>query len=208
MSSEDFIPDCGAVMADPLVRRFLALEVAETSQSRGYWLGRSWVDEAQRPALIRASVLALPHVREDGEDPVFPDGSEEFLTRLRGVLGTQASLGVAIRSEDYQELALHSKAWRLPALFVTSVALPVVLNIFSARIDELLPGHSKGDTAEITLFIEGPNHKTLKLHYKGDPKDLGGFLDRSVPRFIEELNDGPAAPHQVHRRVRSRKSGP
>jgi hypothetical protein len=132
-------------MADAFNREFLTFEVAETFHNKGYWLDRPWVDEAQRPALAQATVLALPHVRDDDEDPVFPDGSEAFLTRLREMLSSQARLGVAIRSDSYQELSLHSKVWRLPALFVTSIAFPVVLNILSARIDELLPGHKKGD---------------------------------------------------------------
>jgi hypothetical protein len=194
-------------MPDFFAREFLKFEIAETSQGKGYWLDRPWVDEAQRPALVQATVLALPQVRDDEEHPFFPDGSEAFLARLREMLGPQARVGVAIRSEDYQELSLHSKAWRLPALFVTSVALPVVLNILGARIDELLPGHKEGDAAEITLFIEGANHKTLKLYYKGDPKDLGDLLNRSVTRFINELDAAAAAPHQVHRRTRTLTSG-
>lgn len=188
-------------------RQFLTFEVTETSQGKGYWLDQPWVDEAQRPALVQSTVLALPQVRNDEEGAVFPNGSEIFLARLREMLGSQACLGVAIRGEDYQELMLHSKAWRLPVLFVSYVALPIILNIFSTRIDDLLPGHKQGDTAEITLFIEGPNHKTLKLYYKGDPKDLGDLLSRSVPRFVDELDASPAAPHQVHPRVRGHKSG-
>lgn len=156
----------GGAHAGFFTREFLKFEIAETAQSKGYWLDRPWVDEAQRPALVQATVLALPQVRDDEEHPFFPDGSEAFLARLREMLGPQARVGVAIRSQDYQELALHSKAWRLPALFVTYVALPVVLNILGARIDELLPGHKEGDAAEITLFIEGANHKTLKLSTK------------------------------------------
>jgi hypothetical protein len=120
-------------MPDLFAREFLTFKAAETSQGKGYWLDRPWVDEAQRPALVRATVLAVPHVRDDDEHPFFPDGSEAFLARLREMLGPQARLGVAIRSEDYQELVLHSKVWRLPALFVTYITLPLVLNILGAR---------------------------------------------------------------------------
>jgi hypothetical protein len=189
-------------MSDAFAREFLKFEVAETTQGRGYWLDRPWVDEAQRASLAKAHVLALPHVGDASEGPVFPDGSEAFLARFRELLGADANLGVAIRSADYHELALHSKAWRLPTLFVSYVALPFVINILAARIDALLPGHKTGDMAEVTLIVEGTHRKTLKLQFKGDPKDLGDLLKRSVPRFIEELDDAPAAPHQVHPRAR------
>jgi hypothetical protein len=193
-------------MSDAFAREFLKFEVAETTLGRGYWLDRPWVDEAQRPALSKAQVLALPHVGDETEEPVFPDGSEAFLARFRELLGADASFAVAIRAADYHELALHSRAWRLPTLFVSYVALPLVINIFAARIDTLFPGHKTGDTAEITLIVEGAHHKTLKLQFKGYPKDIGDMLRRSVPRFIDELDGAPDAPHQVHPRAHLRAS--
>lgn len=192
-------------MAELSGREFLRFEVAETSQGRGYWLDQPWVDEAQRASLLKAQVLALPHVGQN-EGPVFPDGSEAFLARLRELLGTEASLGVAIRAEDYSELALHSKAWRLPTLFISYIAVPFVVNILAARLDTLLPGHQTGDTAEIKLIIEGPNRKSLTLQYKGDPKELAPLLKNSIPRFIEQLDKQPDAPHQVHPKARDRGS--
>jgi hypothetical protein len=193
-------------MSDAFAREFLKFEVTETVQGRGHWLDQPWVDEAQRASLLKAHILALPHVGDESEGPVFPSGSEAFLARFRELLGTGANLEVAIRAADYHELALHSKAWRLPTLFVSYVALPFVINIFAARIDTLLPGHKTGDTAEVILIVEGTHHKTLKLQFKGDPKDLGDLLKRSIPRFIEELDDAPAAPHQIHPRAHIRAS--
>jgi hypothetical protein len=190
-------------MSDAFAREFLKFEVAETTQGKGYWLDQIWIDETQRALLASAQILALPHVEGESGAPVFPDGSEAFLARFRELLGHDLSLGVAIRATDYQELALHSKAWRLPTLFVSYVALPLAINILATRIDVLLPGHKKGDTAEITLIFEGTHHKTLKLEFKGDPNDLGDLL-QSVPRFIDALDEAPAAPHQVHPKARSR----
>lgn len=193
-------------MSDALGRQFLKFEVAETTQGRGYWLDQPWVDEAQRALLLKAQVLALPHVADNAEGPAFPADSEAFIARFRELLGGDASIAVAIRAADYHELALHSKAWRLPTLFVSYVAVPLVVNIFAARIDTLLPGHKTGDTAEITLIVEGTHHKTLKLQFKGDPKDLGDVLRRSVPRFIDELDKAPDSPHHAHPRARVRSS--
>lgn len=183
-------------MSSGIDREFLKSEVAETSESRGFWLDQSWVDEEQRASLSTARVLALPHIMgTDG--PTFPDGSEAFLARFREALGADANLGVAIRAADYNELALHSKAWRLPTLFVSYVAVPLVVNILATRIDSLLPGNKSGDSAEITLIVEGMHRKTMKVQFKGDPKDLGSLLERSVARFVKELDDAPAVPHQA-----------
>lgn len=175
-------------MACTFEDELLHFSIKETSENKGYWLGRPWVDVNQRGSLLAASVLAVPTVR-NGEQPLFPVGSEDFISRLRELLGPDATLAVAIRNEDYSELALHSKAWRLPALFVSSVALPLVINVLANRIDKLLPGNQPGDTAEATLIIEGPSQKTLKLTYKGDPHEFGSFLMRSIPRFIDQIDE-------------------
>jgi hypothetical protein len=192
-------------MSDRFGREFFLFEVNETSEGLGHWLDQPWVDEGQRPGLIKASILALPHAGTE-EGPVFPVGTAEFIERLREALGTEATLAVAIRSDDYQELSLHSKAWRMPTLLLTAGIVPVALNILANRIDELLPGHKTGDTAEITLIVEGPNNKALKLHYKGDAHQLGPMLNMAIPRFVEELNAASAAPHQSHPRKRVRRA--
>ena len=111
-------------MAGTSERDFIQFGIAATTRGRGYWLDRPWVDDAQRPALAAASILALPSQRGDEDAPYFPTGSEAFLERLRGLLGPETSFGVAIRSADYQEVAFHSKAWRLPNLFVSYVPCP------------------------------------------------------------------------------------
>jgi hypothetical protein len=178
-------------------REFLKFEVRETDEGVGYWLDRPWVDAAQRPGLLAAQIVAVPdHGADDG--PMFPEGSGDFLARFREVLGDTADLAVAIRSSEYQELALHSKAWRLPTLILKYGIFPIALNIFANRLDELLPGHQKGDTAEMTLIIEGPNHKALKLEYKGDPAQMVPMLQSAIPKFIDQLDAAPVSPHQVH----------
>ncbi len=184
-------------MSSNFGRDFLKLEVRETSEGTGYWLDRPWVDSNQRPGLLAAKIVAVP--QEEGEHgPVFPEGSGDFIARFREALGDTADLAVAIRSADYQELALHSKAWRLPTLILKYGIFPIALNIFASRLDELLPGHQKGDTAELTLIIEGANHKSLRLDYKGDPSELAPMLESAIPKFIDQLDAAPASPHQVH----------
>ena len=82
--------------------------------------------------------------------------------------------------------------------------MPLVINILATRINDLLPDHKHGDTAEISLTIEGEHHKTMKLHFKGDPKDLGPLLTTNVARYIDKLDNEPETAHQVHPRARHR----
>lgn len=169
---------------DPLTKPLVAFQAVETDERRGYWLDRPWVDPDRRSVMLAAAILALPSEAEEG--PVFPGGAGEFLDRLRDLVGAEIAVQVAIRDEDYEELSLHGKAWRLPVLFVSAVAVPVMVNILSNRLDELLPGHKAGDVAEATLIIERADRQSLKVTYKGDPEALGAFLATVAPKFIEQ----------------------
>lgn len=187
-------------------RQFLHVDVAETDMGRGYWLDQPWVDQSQRSALLAASVWAVPGRASDGR-PIFPSSSEAIINNLRRLLDERASLAVAIRASEYQELAQHARAWRFPIFFVTSIALPFFVDILANRVDELLPGHQAGDTTEATIIIEGTEHKSLKVDYKGDVRVLGQFLKESVPLYIQELEADGQRARSRHRSTHSKKKG-
>lgn len=199
-------------MSEAFEQQFVSFQATETAEKRGFWLDQPWIEEVRRPELVAAPILAVPTVRGAEEGPIFPHGTGEFLERLRELVGEETSIAVAIRAEDYEELALHGKAWRLPTLFVSAVAVPMVVNIFSNRLDELLPGHHAGDVAEATLIIEAPNHRSLKVTYKGDPKEIGAFLSATVPKYIEKLESAPpgkekTTAHQRHHKAHTSHRG-
>lgn len=166
--------------------QLLELTVTETDHARGFWLDKPWIEDARRPALVAAAVMVVPTLHED-EQPTFPVGTGEFLERLREILDETTPVAVAMSSDGYVELALHSKAWRLPTLVLTTVVLPVVLGILTNRLDEVLPGHKKDDTAEIEMIVETPDRGALRVTYKGPAEDIGPALERSVARYIDTV---------------------
>lgn len=180
-------------MAKALSRPLLEVSVSETDEGRGFWLDRPWVGEERRLGLLSAAVMVVPKVSPN-ESPVFPVGTGEFLSRLQGLLGADLSVSVAMSSDEYAELALHSKAWRLPTMIVTGVVLPVIATILANRLDEVLPGFRSDDTAEIELIVETPDRGALKLSYKGPAEDMGGFLQSAVSRYVDNVAAPVAAP--------------
>lgn len=171
---------------EAMKQQLLELTVTETDHARGFWLDKPWVEDARRPALVVAAVMVVPTLHED-EQPTFPVGTGEFLQRLRELLDETTPVAVAMSSEGYVELALHSKAWRLPTLVLSTVVLPVVLGILTNRLDELLPGHKNADTAEIEMIVETPDRGALRITYKGPAEDIGPALERSVARYIDTV---------------------
>lgn len=183
-------------MSEALNRTFVSLEVKETDQGRGYWLDQPWVSPDRRSALISAPILVVPSLTEAG-DPVFPDGTAEFLERFSEFLPPGSNMAVAVSEEAYEELALHGKSWRIPTLVLTMFIWPVVTNIFSNRLDEILPGHAPGDTAEVTVIVEGSQKNSVKVTFKGTPGEIGDFLEKAVPKYVAAL-DAPTAAQSMH----------
>lgn len=178
-------------MHDGFARPMLDLRVAETGEGRGHWLDQPSTPVERRAELLAATILVVPHLPPEG--PSFPVGTAEFIEHLRDALGASGTVDIAISPEAYSEIALHSKAWRLPTLIVSAVFVPIVVNILSNRIDELLPGHKKDDVAEIELVIEAPDRRSLKVTYKGDPAEMGRYLDAATSKFIASTTP-PAVP--------------
>lgn len=179
---------------EAMKQQLLELTVTETDHARGFWLDKPWIEDARRPALVAAGIMVVPTLHGD-EPPTFPVGTGEFLQRLREILDETTPVAVAMSSEGYVELSLHSKAWRLPTLVLSTVVLPVVLGILTNRLDEMLPGHKKDDTAEVVMIVETPDRGALRITYKGPADDIGPALERSVARYIDAAAK-PAPPTQ------------
>jgi len=181
---------------DTFVPRLLSMEITASDETRGYWLDQPTTPAERRAEFLSAPLLVLPSPAGEGEAPTFPNGTGEFLDELRALIGDQFAIAVASTETDYRELKLHAKAWRLPKMLITTVAFPVFLGVLANRLDALLPGHAKGDTAEATLLIEAPNHRVLKLQYKGDPTRMADYFAREVPLYLE-LIDPEVQPLQI-----------
>lgn len=177
-------------MSDAFKRTFVELHASETDEGRGYWMAQPWVAEGQRSELLAAQILVVPILDSD-KKPVFPIGTPDIVDFLRRAITEPSAVAVAISADDYQELALHSKAWRIPKLVITAVAFPIFLGIITNRLDEFLPGHKAEDTAEIEIVIEAPDHRAMKITYKGDPKEMAKYINEATKKFIESTSEQP-----------------
>jgi len=181
---------------DTFLPRLLSIEITASDETRGYWLDQPTSPADRRAELLSAAILVVPSPANEGETPTFPTGTGEFITDLRALMGAEFAIAVASTDADYRELTLHAKAWRLPKMLITTVALPLFLGVLANELDKLLPGHAKGDIAEATILVETPNHRILKLQYKGDPTRMADYFAREVPAYLQ-LIDPEAPPLQI-----------
>lgn len=179
-------------MSETLVETFLDVRVEETRNDRGYWASQTWVDPTRRNEVATAAVVVLPTTDEDGS-VLYPAGAPDFVRTLREALGPDLHVVVPTRPEDYAELLLHSREWRLPKLLIAYVAVPLLINLLSTKITTVLPGFEAEDTINMELVVEGENHRCLTVKFKGPAKAIPDVVLRQIERCGDYLNNPKGA---------------
>ena len=182
-------------MSDIFIETFLDVRVAETRDDRSHWVSQTWVDSTRRNEVATAAVVVLPALDEDGS-VLYPAGAPEFVRALREALGPDLSVVVPTRPEDYAELLLHSREWRLPKLFIAYVAVPLLVNLLSTKITVVVPGFEASDTVNMELVVEGENHRCLTVKYKGPAKAIPDVVLKQIERCGDYLNNPKGVPNK------------
>ncbi|MBA4793330.1 MAG: hypothetical protein H2041_06655 [Phenylobacterium sp.] len=180
-------------MEEKLVETFMEARVAETGRDRAYWLSRSWVDQHRRGAVAAAPIVVLPWEDAEGDKIHYPTAAPEFVQMLREAFGPDLTIAIPTRPEDYAELVLHSREWRLPKLLIGFVLVPLLVNLLSDKVAELLPGFEVGDTIEMDLIVEGENHRCLSVTYKGPPDAIPEVVLKQIERCGHYLTEAKGA---------------
>jgi hypothetical protein len=169
-----------------LNKTFLDLEVAETDKDRAYWASRPWLTNADD--VRSADVLLVPweNFREN-KPALFPEGSGDLYRELSKALAGQR-IAVAIDQNKYEEIALHADAWRLSTLFVTLVALPLLVNLLSSKVDRWLSDPAPPQTVEMEIIVEGNWGHCLSIKYKGPPSEMIETISKQAERCLPRLS--------------------
>lgn len=175
-------------MSESLIETFLDVRVEETRCDRKYWVSQNWVDPSRRSELSTAPIVLLPTTDDDGSI-LYPSGAPDFVKSLRDALGPDFKVLVPTRPEDYAELLLHSREWRLPKLLIAYVALPLLINLLSTKIAAVLPGFEDGDTISMELVVEGENHRCLTVRFKGPADAIPEVVQKQIERCSEYINN-------------------
>ncbi|WP_147487896.1 hypothetical protein [Burkholderia pseudomallei] len=181
-----------------LEKNYLSLNVSDSDKNLQYWLAQPYVNEDLATQIKRADVLVLPWEDFRPDEPVlFPNGSTDFYRRLAIAVGSERVTLVAT-PDLYREIALHANVWRFPALFVTVVALPILVNVISSEIDSRL--HHKDDKVELNLVVSAANHHCVQIDYKGPADGAVEKLADAAMRYCGvDVSKGRAHGHAKHK---------
>lgn len=167
------------------------LEVAETNRGRSYWATRPWLSSGE--AIRAADIIIVPweKFRED-RDALFPQGTGDFMKEIAAD-ADGVRIAIAAEPDQYEEVALYANELRWPTVFVSVVALPLLINLLSARIDRIIEPDQK--TIEMEILVEGLQGKCLSIKYKGPPSTmLDNVLQHSKSCAAETDKPKPPKP--------------
>ena len=169
-----------------LNKLYFSVSVRETELSREKLDRSDWV--TNKAAIKNADLIVLPWHELGESGPVtYPQGTARIFKFLK-----DAGIGdvnLAVLQQDYNEIAMHGKAWRLPTLLITFVLVPTVVNLFSDRLSDLLPGVEPNDTVHLEIVVERPHSPCVSIKYEGPADRLPETLISESAKCIEE------APH-------------
>jgi hypothetical protein len=169
-----------------LVKTFISFEAAETDRNRDYWAGQPWASNTE--AIRTADALMLPwHEISEIDHPVYPQGTAEFTKFLRR--NGFPDIQLAVREEDYRELAMYGKAWRLPTLVLSLVALPIFTSVVADKLSDMLPGVADEDTIEMELIVERPHSPCIRFSYKGPASRVAETIARETHHCLSEASE-------------------
>jgi len=172
---------------EALSRKLFSIDVTETRKGREYWRTRDWAPSDDVRQISTAQILVFPWEEfREGVPAVYPQGTSDFLTELRDAFSERYEVGFVEPADGYSEVALHSKTWRIPLLFVSAVAVPILVNVISDRIDSLFPRSEDDDIVELTIIAEGKTGRCIQIDYSGPvdgmPDAIINQVERCLPR--------------------------
>jgi hypothetical protein len=142
----------------------------------------------------KAELLLIPNLNSQEENkPIFPETTLEFLDFLNDNAKDNLKTDIAISDKDFNKLELHSATIVVATFIVTSVFLPIAINLVSNFLyDQAKKHHRSNDdlSAEVNIIVQ--DEKTSKqISYKGPVSGIESTLTSSIPHLFSggDIND-------------------
>ena len=164
----------------------LKIDVSKTTRNRAYWLQQDFAPERiqNNSQRLRAIVLPWTDFREN-TDVTFPQGTTQYFKFLTSQI-TQFEIDILSNANQYSEVALHSREFRLPLIFVTHLVFPVVAAVTASYLSDRLLGESD-DRVLSSFIIECASGDSIQIEYQGP---LNQFHDRVMSEYENWCNIG------------------
>lgn len=141
----------------------MELIITDSNETFNTWLTKDFLSEELRESLSKASILIVPFENlRDALLPTFPIGTEDILRYFKEKLPNDIQIDICIDDKDYQEFAFYSDYKRLGNFIITTVAIPVFVEVLSSYIyDKYI---KQDETKPQIQIIDNSTNGTVNNH--------------------------------------------
>ena len=142
------------------------------------------------PGIKKANVLLIPneHLKSD-IGITFPETTNDFLDFLQDKADESFKPDIAVSDSDFKKYIMHSAEIQFATIICKEFVLPIIIGLITAFLyDRLKQSLKRAEelTAEITIYVQNGQNKSLKLHYKGPISDFENTLNNAAVSFFDE----------------------
>lgn len=170
--------------------------ISTINENKGYWLKKPFINDELNLKVSQADILLVPN--ENFRDTVsfsFTHEAENIFFYLQKNLPDEISIEICV-GDDFQVLALHADIKRMGTFLVTSVGLPILINLLTSYIDKNYMADStpipivnnitinQHITVNTTINVELEENKIISINYEGPAKDFQEHMNST----LKEIN--------------------
>lgn len=174
------------------------VEIKETDISFEKIYGQPWFPVSLADEIKKANCLIIPETGSKyGNEVLFPETTSEFFDYLKGNQRNDMVVDIAIDDDNYNKLELHSAVIELATIIITSVVVPVALNLISSFLYDLVKKyHRKPETtnANVNIIVEtkktkNKSKRNVTITYKGPVSGIENSLNAAIKKIEDENDD-------------------
>lgn len=131
----------------------------------------------------KANILLVPD-KKYSEEPVFPERTTEFLDYLKdNAPVNNCVVDICISDEQYKRLELHDATVILPVILVQYVYYPIIINLISSYLYDLMKKTDNDNTKLKTEIIIEKDGESRKIKYDGPAE----YFEKSLKAIKKNL---------------------
>lgn len=133
----------------------------------------------------KANMLLYPYENfRENEKLLFPETTREFFDYLKANAPDDLIPEVAVDDDDFQEIELHDITIIIPSFIVTSIMLPIAINLVSNFIQKIIDKRAqKKANAKLEIVI---SEKNKKIKYDGPAGEMKDILLEAVKHLEDK----------------------
>ena len=134
-----------------------------------------------------SNIVLIPfeNFRDNYILPVFPEETEKYFKYLVKNSGGIIKPEICAEDETYAEVELHSDLIILPNFIVTSICLPMIINLTSSYLYDISKNRKRDLTVKVDMYVEDGDKKK-RFSYEGDSKQLESTIKTACEKFFNE----------------------